>query len=72
LHTSSRQRMVMDFCPWRGGLYVFSSIYKKILKLFIHQHEGYWVGFKPLKRRLCLVSSDLLLVTQSITCTLDH
>jgi hypothetical protein len=44
LHTSSRQRMVMDFCPLGGGLYVFWSIDKKVMKLFIHPHESYGVA----------------------------
>ncbi len=44
LHTSSRQRMVMHFCPLRGGLYVFWSIDKKVMKLFIHPHESYRVA----------------------------
>ncbi len=51
-----RQRMVMNFHPRRGGLYVFSSIYKKVMKLFIHPYEGYGVAFKPLNRRLGLVT----------------
>jgi hypothetical protein len=38
-------------------LYDFSSIYKKVMKLFIHPNEGYEVTFKPLNRRLCLVTS---------------
>lgn len=32
LHTSFNQRMVMDFHPYRVRLYVFSSIYKKVIK----------------------------------------
>jgi hypothetical protein len=51
--------MVMDFPPWRGGLYVFWSIYKKVIKLFIHPQEGYGVSFKPLNRRSYLVPSNL-------------
>jgi hypothetical protein len=35
----------------------FSSIYKKVMKLFIHPHEGYGVAFKPLNKRLCSVGS---------------
>jgi hypothetical protein len=31
----------MNFHLRRGGLYVFWSIYKKIMKLFIHSHKGY-------------------------------
>jgi hypothetical protein len=31
LYTSSGQRMVMEICTWRGGLYVFS----------VHLQEGY-------------------------------
>jgi hypothetical protein len=29
---SSGQRMVMNIRPYRGGLYGFSSIYKKVMK----------------------------------------
>jgi len=58
--------MVMDFHPWREGLYgFFGSIYKKVMKLFIHPHEGYGVTFKPSNRRLCLVSSSRTLVTKT-------
>jgi hypothetical protein len=42
--------------------YIFSSIYKKVMKLFIHSHEGYGVAFKPLNRRLCIVTSSRTLV----------
>jgi hypothetical protein len=64
LHTSSRQRMVLDFCPLRGGFYVF----------LVHRQIGYetfhpptwklWGCFKSLNRRLCLVvTSERTLVT---------
>ncbi len=63
LHTSSRQRMVMDFCPLRGGLC-----------FLVHRQKGYetfhpptwelWGCFKSLNRRLCLVvTSERTLVT---------
>jgi hypothetical protein len=58
LHTSSRQRMIMDFRLWKGRLYDFSSIYKKVMKFFIHPHEGYEVNFKFLNIRLCLEISS--------------
>jgi hypothetical protein len=35
-----------------SGLGGFSSIYKKVTKLFIHPHEGYAVAFKPLNRKV--------------------
>jgi hypothetical protein len=38
--------MVMDFHPWREGLYgFFGSSYKKVMKLFIHVEKGYMVFF---------------------------
>jgi hypothetical protein len=55
--------MVMHFHPWRGGLYVFWSTFEKVIKLFIHRHEGYEVTSKPGNRRLCLVTSIQMLIT---------
>jgi hypothetical protein len=60
---SSRQGMVMNFRPWRAGVYVFSSIYKKVMKLSIHSHEGYGVAFKPVNRRSRVADYVILLTT---------
>jgi hypothetical protein len=59
------KRMVMDFRPWRGELYVVSFIYKKVTKVFIHPHEGSGVALKPLNKRLCLVASSRTLGTRN-------
>jgi hypothetical protein len=64
IHHPDRE-MVMDFRPWRGGLYVFSFIYKKVTKLFFHPHEGFGVALKPLNKTLCLVPSSRTLVTRN-------
>jgi hypothetical protein len=55
----------MDFRPWRGGLYVFSFVYKKVTKLFIHPYEDYGVALKPLYKRSCPVPSSRTLVTRN-------
>jgi hypothetical protein len=57
--------MEMNFHPWRGGSYDFSSLYKKVMKLFILPHEGYGVNCKPPNIRFHLVTSSRTLVIEN-------
>jgi len=53
--------MIMDFVHGEEGYMFLLSVYKKIIKVFIHSHEGYGITFKPLNW-LCLVTNVLSLV----------
>jgi hypothetical protein len=52
LHTSSGEKMVMHFHPWKGGLYVFWSIFKKVIKLFHPPTWGLWSHFQTWKQKV--------------------
>ncbi len=56
---------VIGFCPFRGGLHVFSSIFKLVTRLLIHQQEDYGITLEPLHCKVCLVTSSLALVTMN-------
>ncbi len=46
------QKMIMNFHQWGGGLYVFLSICKKVMKIFIHPSTwGLWGCFQIFKQK---------------------
>jgi hypothetical protein len=51
---SKQTHRLWVFIHWEEGYMFFLSIYKKVMRLFIYEQDGYGVALKPLHCKLCV------------------